>query len=245
MTKENVPQESYDEFLYAVQNLVSSKYLMIDRRISELLKAIANNDTIYNLIAECMVNFDFIEEWKNSVKTGRLTLPDDPAKKISFVFCMLNNIDDKNLDLTKVLEHYFSYSNASPYELFCNAIVLEFRNQVMTKLGFNVRSNVDASETSVPEEETIDATDVFDRLLQNLSNIKQYVSMVKKPKLLSMPKQDLLDVITTFEFAVKKQDVEYFYALTLTIKDATLKLRDLKNVVVDTLRAVNSLIEGN
>ena len=74
MTKENVPQESYDEFLYAVQNLVNSKYLLIDRRISELLRAVASNDAIYNLIAECMVNFDFIEEWRNSVKTGNLFL---------------------------------------------------------------------------------------------------------------------------------------------------------------------------
>lgn len=243
MTKENVPQESYDEFLYAVQNLVSSKYLLIDRRISELLRSIAGNDSIYNLIAECMVNFDFIEEWRNAVKTGNMVLPEDSAKRISFIFCMLNNIDDKNLDLTKVLEHYFSNSNITPYELFCRSIVLEFKNLIMAKLGFNTapvaQAQSEEPEVSAPPE------NVFDRLLQNLSNIRQYVETLKKQKLLLVPRQDLLDVIATFEYAVKKQDIEYFYALTLMVRDATIKIRELKGVVSDTLQIVNSLIEGN
>ena len=158
---------------------------------------------------------------------------------------MLNNIDDKNLDLTKVLEHYFSNSNRTPYELFCTSIVLEFKNQIMARLGFNVVPQMPQAQQVRVEETAEVNVDVFGRILQNLANIKQYVEMLKKPKLLNMPKQDVLDVIATFEFAAKRQDVEYFYALTLTLKDATIKIRDLRAVIEDTMSLVNSLIEGN
>lgn len=242
MTKETQTDSTIDEFVLSTQNLISSKYLLIDRRISELLRAIASSEKIYNLIAECMVNFDFIEEWRNAVKENKLVLPADEAKKISFIFCMLNNVDDKNLDLTKVLDHYFSYDeNHTPYELFCRSIVLEFRNDILKKLGFKVdggeEQSAETSESSPQSEESDEQK--LGRLLRKLND---FLHTSKRAKIL-ISKEDLSAVISTFEFALKNGQYEYFYALSITLKYGFKKCREVFKLVSEIDNISTELIK--
>ena len=87
-----------DKFIASINDMLASKYILIDRKISDILLAIAETHEVYNLIAECMVNFDFKTEWKLATSTNVMKLPSTNEKRISFIFCLLNNIDDKNLD---------------------------------------------------------------------------------------------------------------------------------------------------
>ena len=233
MSKQNLNNGFYDEFLYSVQNLVESKYLLIDKRVSELLQSIASNEKIYNLIAECMVNFDFIEEWQNATHGNRLVLPDDSVRKISFIFCMLNNIDDKNLDLTKVMQHYFSYDDTkTPYVHFCEDVVIEFRNVIMKKLGINLDADETEEDLFLEEEQKLG-----DNLILVLRKLSDYAEFSKKVKLVNISREDLVAVISTFEFAVRNSQMEYYYALTVTIKNALRKAKDVLDLVqeMDTL----------
>jgi hypothetical protein len=125
-----------DRFVASINDMLASKYILIDRKISDILLAIADTRDVYNVIAQCMVNFDFKSEWKLATSTNVMKLPNTNEKRISFIFCLLNNIDDKNLDATTVLERYFSYdSTVSPYDLFCKNIIVEFKNLVLLKLN--------------------------------------------------------------------------------------------------------------
>ena len=114
---------------------MESKYILIDKKVSDVLRAIADTNLVYNLIAECMINFDFAFEWKRATEGSFLKLPDADSKRISFIFCLLNNIDDKNIDVTAVLERFFSYDLAySSYDLFCKNVIAEFRRLILKHL---------------------------------------------------------------------------------------------------------------
>lgn len=244
-------QAGLDEFLYRADSLVSSKYLMIDKRISELLQSIAGSDLVFNIIAQCMVNFDFVAEWKYATTTDRLILPEGNEKQISFIFCMLNNIDDKNLDISKILEHYFCYDETrKPYQTFTEDIILLFKNLILNEIqkmiSLHKKSQVSVSteesqverETQTDEDIGVDLTDEQNATTEELSEsliylLKKLANIVveRKIKILLYSKEDLLSVISTFEIAVKKQESDYYYALLTTILSALKKAKDIRNIL--------------
>ena len=187
--KKNVDIE---DFLNAVSSTLESKYILIDRRISEILYSIANTKDVYNAIAKCMINFDFKLAWKNAVKSNFIKLPDDENDRIAFIFCFLSNIDDKNLDITMVLDKYFSYDTlVKPYELFCRNIIVEFKILILKKLGVDGEQEVIFTKRPTHVDEYI----LLSSLLHDFSQI---LLVQKKVKHLTMEKDNLVSVVSTF-----------------------------------------------
>ena len=234
-----------DNFLISIDTMLQSKYILIDRRISDILLSIADSKDVYNLIAECMINFDFKQEWKNATKTNVMKLPASVEKRISFIFCLLNNIDDKNLDVTNVLEKFFSYdSNYSPYELFCLSIIVEFKKLVMRKLGIE---NADASQNNTQTiEQDYDANiDEFVVLSKHLREFASFVLNQKKLKHCMFSKNDLIAVVSTFVQVVENKQVDYFYSYQVTISSAIEKNKELKSKFAETNKLIDSIIRGD
>ena len=237
--------ENIQEFLISVKNMLESKYILIDRRVSDILRAIADTNSVYNLIAECMINFDFAYEWRKATEGSYLKFPDNDAKKISFIFCMLNNIDDKNIDVTVVLERYFSYDLAySPYDLFCRHVIVEFRRLILKHLGIempqnkpaNIIVNAEHHEVAKPE------VDDFEKLSLVLRDFIKFLGEQKKLKNCYMQKYDLIAVASTFEQVVRNKQIEYFYAFLVTLNSASPKNREVKNMLADINRYASALI---
>lgn len=245
-------QESLEKFLYATNNLVESKFILIDRNISILLHATVDCEIIYNLIANCMINFDFVSEWKSATNSNTLNFPEDVTKKIAFIFCMLNNIDDRKLDITKVLEHYFSSNpEIQPYDLFCKTVIIEFRNLILRTLNIYVEG-VDLQENqtqNVPAEpeENIDDVKIkaqTDKMLSLVYKLKDEVRKLKKIRKCNLSKTDVIAIISTLEFAIKSNDLEYYYALVLAIKEITYYNKVLKFIVLKIEEISNNLIRS-
>lgn len=243
-------EESFEKFLVATQTLIDSKYILIDRNISVLLHSAVDCEIIYNLIAKCMINFDFIEEWKIATEGNFIKFPESNEKKIAFIFCMLNNIDDRKLDITKVLDHYFSYNqNITPYELFCTSIIMEFKNLILKTLNLikeepelkDNQENQTEESSNVPNSEYQEKTNEMINLVYKL---KDEVRKLKKLKKCPVSKGDLIAIISTLEFAVKRNDLEYFYALVLSIKSLAIHNKVLKFIILKIEAISNILIRS-
>ena len=237
-----------DNFLFSISNMLKSKYILIDRRISDILLSIADTREVYNLIAECMVNFDFKNEWKKATTTNVMKLPASEEKRISFIFCLLNNLDDKNLDATNVLEKYFSYdSTVSPYELFCRQVIAEFSRLVSKKLGVAGLETAfeETSEVSEFIEETETPVDEFLALSKLLDDFCEYVVAQKKIKHCFLEKNDLIAIISTFKQVVENRQVDYFYSYMVTINSAIGKSKLLKQKFSDANKIIEMIIRGN
>ena len=234
-----------DKFLLSINNMLESKYLMIDRRISDILLSIADTREVYNLIAECMVNFDFKTEWRLATSTNVMKLPLTDEKKVSFIFCLLNNIDDKNLDATDVLERYFSYdSRVSAYEQFCRCIIAEFRRIVVAKLGVNVDQSTFAMADDF-DYESDGNLDEFSVLANLVDDFCGFVAGIKKLKHCFLQKNDLIAIISTFKQVILNRQVEYFYSYQVTINSAIEKNKLLKSKFADANKILDAIIRGN
>lgn len=236
MSDKNV---NIDEFLIAVNNLLSSKYILVDRKISDVLLSIADTAPVYNLIAECMVNFDFRYEWEMATKGGFIKFPETNAKKISFIFCLLNNIDDGNLDITKLLERFFSKDQSiSPYDMFCRDVIVQFRDLVMQELGVEFVSTNDEQNDQIQAVPTND----YEVLTSLLKDFAAMVNADKKLKKCFMSKQDIVAVISTFEQAVSEGKIGYYYAFMVTLKANFEKNKLYKSKLDRILELANNLI---
>lgn len=242
--------EGLEKFLYATDNILSSKFILIDRNISILLHATVDCSLIYNLIGNCLVNFDFVEEWKNATQENALKLPEELSKKIAFIFSMLNNIDDRKLDITKVLDHYFSYdSEVVPYDLFCQNVIVEFRNSILSALniyidGVNNIEKTPENEIEEPKNEPSEEQVKLDKMLSLIYKLKDEVRKLKKVRKCILSKTDVIAVISTLEFAIKSKDLEYFYALVLSIKVLLNYNKKLKEIVLKIEELSNHLIKS-
>lgn len=227
-----------DEFLNAVSSTLESKYILIDRKISDILYSIANTRDVYNVIAKCMINFDFIQAWSGAVKSNFIKLPDNEEDRIAFIFCFLSNIDDKNLDITMVLDKYFSYdSEIKPFELFCQNIIVEFKMLILKKL--NLESEPEVIFTQKPKQ-----LDEFELLEDLLRDFMQIVMVQKKIKHLNIKREELTTIIQTFAQAVKDRNTAYFQSFVIMIKSAISKSKELKIKFLQIENLVGDIVEG-
>ena len=228
--------------------------------ISDILHSIADNEDIYNLIAKCMVNFDFIAEWQKSALGNRIDLPIDESKRIAFIFCMLNNIDDKNLDINKILEHYFSYDeDVNPYELFKTIVIEEFVTLIMQELNISFddentneeeepisdeleEENENSSEEEKEEQIDIDAE--LEKMLEIVLQMKKMIRGVKHFWFRKVTKTELISIVSTLEYAIKTKELEYFYALVLSIKYLTKSIRNVRELANNLELISNKVIRS-
>lgn len=229
-----------EKFVSSIDSMVNSKYILIDRKIAEVLLSIAECRAVYNTIAECMVNFDFKSEWDYATKGKVFKLPETDEKKISFIFCMLNNIDDKNIDITAVLDRYFSFNQGvSSYDAFCNLIILEFKNLILKKLNIIPKTQDRANENVASEKASQNQYEV---LLDLIRDFKVVVISQSQSKFKLISKEDLIAVLSTFEIVVANREVDYFYSFKVMIELSIKKNKVLKNKFVQLSKIIEALI---
>lgn len=235
----NLKDDVYiDEFLNAVSSTLESKYIFIDRKISDILISIAKTPDVYNVVAKSMINYDFKEAWRRAVKSNFIKLPMGDEDRIAFIFCFLSNIDDKNLDITMVLDKYFSYdSEIKPFELFCKNIIVEFKMLILKQLGV-------VSETEeVVFKERPNQMDEFLLLERLVYDFLQIVIVQKKIKHIYIKKEELVKMIQTFSQAVKEKNIAYFSTFTMMISSSISKNKELKNKFSQIVNLVNDIVE--
>ncbi|MBQ7453215.1 MAG: hypothetical protein IJS68_02985 [Clostridia bacterium] len=232
----NYEVDTIGEFTSACDSMISSKYILVDKRLGDVLKSIASTRQVFNLISECMVNFSFERELEIATnRMGRLTLPEEPHKAIAFIFCLLNLLDDKKINFNQFLNKYYSNdeNGAGPYATFCNQVVLRFKNLIVSILiGAPEPKIVKVEETEKKENSNI-SQEVCDRLLFLAKDYKSYVHGVKKLKRSKCTRSELQDQVQAFIVAVENKHVEYMYALILGIKYSVGKEKELLRRLVE------------
>lgn len=185
-------------FIQACDEMLESKFILVDKRIGDVLKSIAKTKQVYNLMAACLAGFNFEHEWKLATSKGReLVLPIEDRKCIAFIFCMLNAIDDNKININEMLQKHFSSDDCiSSYKLFCQQIILPFKVQVIGQLYEKQETKVVKRE--VKDEQNVKSLEIFKRLIFLVKDIKSYVSGVKRVKHSLLTKDEILTLINHF-----------------------------------------------
>lgn len=166
-------KEKLKNFFASVNEMIGGRFILSDVKVAKVLKNIASSEVLYNLFAECLVNFNYDAELaqakvSNRVNGGYFILPNDEEKIVALVFCMLLEIDNQKLNLQSfVTENFFSADGYNiSYSNFALNVLVPFKNSVMNLLGVN--------------EEGESTTKDYDEMQQNQTTIDDF--MEEEPK---------------------------------------------------------------
>ena len=238
MTKDNL-ENSLQPFVEACDKMCQSKFIMIDKRISDVLKTIAKSDEVFECIKGCMVNFNFEKEWKLATsKLGTLLMPEEPHRFVAFVFALLNFIDDKRISASDLLSKYFAKSEnqAGPYYEFCQTVILRFKEVIVSKL-------LNRKEVVVEEKKPKIVVNIDEHITARLmflaKDLKEYVVGLKKVKNSTITKGELLEIISSIINAIKNGHFSYIKAFVIAIKAAKGKDKEIDRRLFEILDIVN------
>ena len=127
-------------FFIACDDLITGKHILADKKIGEVMRAIATSEELMGLFTTVTDRFDYLaakrsclrEPDKTRSMRGRAYLPTDEADLLAFVFCLLVELDSGVLRLNDFLLRYF-YEDGSltaSYVLFVNKMIRPFRDVV-------------------------------------------------------------------------------------------------------------------
>ena len=235
----NITEEQLKPFLDACDKMASSKFIMIDKRISDVLKSIAKTEAVFNLVKECMINFNFDLEWrKATVKSGCLTPPEESYKFVAFVFALLNCVDDKKISASDLLSKYFTKveNPAGPYGEFCETVIIKFKEIVKHTLVPQGQTLEETSENAAPQ--LVDG-DVCARIIFLAKDLKDYVSGLKKVKKSTLTKGEIIEIVNNLINAVKNGNYQYIKALLIAIKAGKGKDKEIEHRLNGLLDIVN------
>lgn len=226
-------------FIDACDEMLQSKFILVDKRIGDVLKSIAKTKQVYNLMATCLTGFNFDKEWKKATSAGKeLVMPLDEQRQIAFVFCMLNGIDDKKININEILQKYFSSDDCiSAYKLFCQKIILPFKVHVVDQL-YDKYDEVVVNETKI-NSNTVNA-DIIKRLVFLIKDIKSYISGLKKIKNCAITKDETIFMLNHMIDICEMQKYESMPALIVGVKAAIGADKELKRRLIE----IEEIIKG-
>ena len=232
-------QADIQPFIDSCDAMARSKFILVDKRIGDILKSIATTKPVYNAIAEAMINFNWATTWKVATnKVGDLVVPDDSNKLIAFVFCLLKNIDSNKVNINDVLIKYCSNDEdrRSSYVVFCEKTIIPFKQHIVDKLC-ETKPKVEVTEQP---KFSIDA-EVNNRLEFLIKDVKSYVMGIKKLKGSELTKDEYLAIVDTFLVAIKNKDSVYYATFATTLIKLSGKDKELKSRLNGILQVISHI----
>ena len=240
------------EFFDALDEMISGKFILSDVKISKILKIIAGCETLYNLFAKCLIDFNFKQEMKDSIvskKTngGFIVLPEDDNKKIAYIFHLFVQVDNKKINFQNSINEYFFNPDGYnfSYANFSRNMLIPFIDAVRNALeidegdGYQETNNNKEDEEMEKEYEKNDNADLkmlYAKLMVSLSDL--YSAVLKDNKIKMEQKEEVYIIVSALNEATRIQNIRIINALIIPLEyvlKKNKKIRPYYNVVQDDL----------
>lgn len=203
-------------FMKRCDELISSKFILADAKITELLKSISASEELYILFKQVTEEFSYARAKEvfiaatpdGSTNRKVVLLPEDTYEQIAFVFCLLVDFDSGVMDLNQFLQEYYNVDGSftESYAAFVNQLIKPFKNAVRQVLK---TKNIEAGYASIKADER-------SALLKELR-----VSIVRLRKTIGKlvhntdTKYGMNVLLSAMLDALSKEDYRMFKALTI------------------------------
>lgn len=235
-------QTQYNKLYGAYKDMATSKLVLAEKSISEILRQIAQNDGIYNLIAETVLGFNFDKELNASMHDGVLVLPNSNEKIIPLVFCILNEIDNGKISAITFITRTFNDSKEEGYNRFCSEIIEPFILAIKDSLG---------AEDVVEETACDDGSFIEELFTSELVDRMKYITKEVSDKLNELKKCDLVSknaantICFSIDLCLAELQFIGVFGLFSGLKMALLNLKKFKNEIKEIDLLLNILNEMN
>ncbi len=209
---QNITQEELvkmSEFINNVDGLIDGKFILADIKISNILKMIATNSSLYAYIKDCLIEFSFDKELsraevKNRFNNGEFKMPQEKSKIVAFVFCLLVECDAKRMDFFTFINDNFKAENETNYKTFANTVLVPFKEIIINKFFKNEPDEIEEQEEVLEEQQNI-VNDIFSNLKNPLNEMLDNIALDRRIK--SADKENLLYIIKNIIYSFKYKDL--------------------------------------
>ena len=146
--------QDLNQFNIACEQLLSGKYILIDIKISALLKIIDENEKLKNIVSHSLNEFDFSHAFENEININTM-LPYSENEIVSFVYTFLYKFKNNEINLgenaTSALNHLIP--NLLPsFQSAINSLYNKNHQEVETdEFQNNIYNNIKSTITLVLE----------------------------------------------------------------------------------------------
>ena len=235
-------KQSIENFSVKMDELIISNYLLADKKITAVLKAVTASKMFYELICFTADGFDYATYF-SSLTRGEAFPVSNKKLLIAFGFSLFTEIDCKNEDLLNILSIYYSADSFErSYKIFVEEFLIPFKNTVLYVVEEMMRKEAESQKEET--EDVISFTEVDHQIKmeavkqpEHSSETKKYLTCYKdiqkiliseKAKIIHCrhlkdnEKSDLLVLLDRFKDALfhgKKQEIKasfisYKYAVS-------------------------------
>ena len=215
------------EFSNYCDEMINGKFILADIKISNILKSIAQSKELYNLMAECLLNFNFDEEFEKAKVSNfgekYFKMPEEDYKRIALVFCFMVEVDNKKIDFYDFITNYFkSKELGGEYLVFAKTMLVPFKNDVLAKF--------DVDSIQKPTISKVESS-LQDKLVRKLQEIKNLADI--HPKIKDRKKEEISIYVKALIDAIKIGNKRIVSALAMAFDGVMKKVKPLKELYND------------
>ena len=216
--------EAVYEFCDACHALPDVKFIIAERKISELLIMIATSDKLQAIVASACSGFDFADAFaKSRVKAGKrysLIPPSRPREMIAFAVNLLYEFDTRAVSLQDFLgEYYYSGNGISfAFATFARHIVVPLADCVAGELrafSASAREELPAAEETVTETEPVIPDEAVGDIVERIADM---CDIAEKTGAGSRELDELYAVCGGLEECVNKRDTRMMRTLLVGLR---------------------------
>jgi len=238
MIKSLVNKQDLENFSAKCDALCCSKLILADKKISDLLKTIAASEDFCRLLEECLIDFNYKQEFlkskhPDSKKQGKFEIILPNGKDlIAYVFCLLCDFENKEKDLTRFLTEFYGFEELfnDGFSNFCSKVIAPFKNTMLFICSSaeqeqdmdNPDYKLEYQELSIGGEDYLKINRLYKELIRNIN---------KEGQLNSEERKDYIKVASAFLSAYGKKDLNLSEILLTALKCMCKDCRFLLNKV--------------
>ena len=229
----------------AYKELRGSKMVLAPKHISNILKVVAENNTIYNLIAEKILGYDYNGEFV-MLDAGTVTIEEiaSSSKVVPFVFCLLNDIDNQDKEIVSVVRKFIGGDTEEAFGEFCDKVINPFVVKIIDEI-----SDYESEECCecCCEEQPQSISGLF---TQELKDRIDYIVGVISDKINGLKKvnkdlkNDLCIIVYSIDLGLASGEYSGILGLLSGLKRCIIPLKKFKSEIEEinvVLNAINSL----
>lgn len=237
-------QIEYNKLYATFKEMEGSKLILTEKSVSKLLKVIAQNDGLYNLIAETVLGFNFDKELDLLMKNDEFKLPSSNDKIIPLVFCILNEIDNGKISAISFITKTFTDSTEEGYKKFCKQLVEPFVFAIKDVIGADDAPEQFLNQDEINETKKVEAfftNDLISRMNYVLNEVTNKIGELKRVNL--EYKNNASTIAFSAGLCLAEGQYLGVFGLFLGLKIALVKLKKFKNEIKEIDLLLSALYE--
>lgn len=239
-----------EKFVVACNDMLTGKFLDLNKRLDKFLSVMTNSEDIIDLLADALEDFEdeveFDKAFSVDKKTGVATvsIPTNETKRLALSAMIFNGIINDQINANQFLETYFQDKKLTPMQCFLEKIIKPYRDIICKTFELDtditiedIKKQIEAEKYLKKQEEKSAEEAQFpylDKLLEEIvKTSNQILAILKFEKKRTDALDDLEFVVNSIIQACQKRDLMVINGLVIGLNYVSKKFKNTRHLVSD------------